>query len=215
MTTTASPAVHERRPTLEDLKQRAEEGRYGGGSGRMDSREWYELCYFEPLEDFLYEALERKYYPKMDARNISVCVSLWICDHSVLPLPTYEQISDRILWTESYDMGAEVIRGRTTPEKAIEDTLKRGFISLKTDEEIDETYVTLRQDIEQFLSELVDKECAESDAAIIAAHGKEAFDHITEIHREKQLEFERWASPFYYRKEEKRDDSSNNNHRYQ
>jgi hypothetical protein len=108
--TTSADATAVYHPTIEQLRQRAEEGGYGGGRGIMDTREWYELCYFEPLEDFLYTALEAKYYPKMDARNISVCVSVWIYAHSV-STPTYEAVSDRILWSESYDMGAEVVRG--------------------------------------------------------------------------------------------------------
>src|SRR5215211_7340738 len=175
----STASTQERRPTYDDLKRRAEEAGFRGGSGKMNTREWYELCYFTPLEDFLYEQLERKYYPKMDARNIAVCVSTWIYAHSV-STPYYERVKDRILWSDIYDMGAEIIRGKTKPEKAMLDTYERGFISLDDPPTLGDlvdhgVVVTLRPDIEQFLTELVNKECAENDAAIIAEHGKEAF----------------------------------------
>jgi len=196
--TTASAQYH---PTIQDLRQRAEQGGYGGGRGVMDTREWYELCYFEPLEQMLYEALEAKYYPKMDARNISVCVSVWIYAHSV-STPTYERVSDRILWTESYDMGAEVVRGRTTPETAMQQTFERGFISYNKDAENNKV-VTLRQDIEEFLSELVAKECAASDAELLTAHGMEALYEINRIHRRKQVEFAKDFVKFLFKENEK------------
>jgi hypothetical protein len=196
---TAASAVYH--PTIEQLRQRAEEGGYGGGRGVMDTREWYELCYFEPLEDFLYEALEAKYYPKMDARNISVCVSVWIYAHSVEERPTYEHVSDRILWSESYDMGAEVVTGRTKPETAMQQTFERGFIFYN--KESDRTIVTLRQDIEEFLSKLVDKECAASDAELIRAHGITALDEINEIHTKKQVEFAKDFVKFLFKQNEK------------
>lgn len=194
---TTAPA-QERRPSYEDLELRVQEGGYGSHRDRMDSREWYELCYFTPLEDFLYEALEAKYYPKMDARNIAVCVSVWIYAHSVSE-PVYERVKDRILWSDNYDMGAEVIRGRTGPETAIRQTLERGFITSIHHSK----GIILRQDIEQFLSDLVDKECAESDAAILAANGKEAWEELQEFHRKQQLEFWRECVRFLSRQNEK------------
>jgi hypothetical protein len=191
-----------RRPTYEDLRRRVEEGGYGSHSDRMDSREWYHLCYFQPLEGHLFVELLHQ-YPDMDYNDKCVCVSLWIYAHSI-STPTYENISERILGlVEPEDY--EVLNDPDTDEdeeqlrtNALRHAFEQGYISFN-----EEKIVTLRQDIEEFLSKLVDKECAESDAAIIAASIKEQLGELQEIHRQKQFEFWRDGIKFHYRKNEK------------
>src|SRR5215208_2222895 len=93
----ATASIEERRPTYEDLKQRAEEAGFSGGRGRMDTREWYELCYFYPIEEYLLASLRSKYSsydPNMTYETAAVCVSAWIYDNSV-STSTYENIKDR------------------------------------------------------------------------------------------------------------------------
>jgi hypothetical protein len=170
-----------RRPTIEQLRDRAEEGGYGGGRGKMDTKEWYQLCYFEPLEDFLFQSLRTK-YPDMALHDVSVCVSAWIYIHSVDPSPNYGEISDRILWLSAGGRFSE--EGGIKPEIMMEQAFERGYISYNTVNKI-----TLRQDIEDFTSQLVDKECEECDAELIAKYGRQALDEINEIHRKKQSEF--------------------------
>jgi hypothetical protein len=170
-------ATMRRRPTIEQLRDRAEEGGYGGGRGKMDSREWYVLCYFEPLERFLFQAL-RTQYPEMTPSQVSVCISVWIYAHSV-STSTYERIRDRIIWfVEEEGTNPEA------PVTIIVRAFERGYIVYN-----DGGVVTLRQDIKDFLSQLVDKECEESDAELIDRHGREALDEINEIHRKNQAAF--------------------------
>lgn len=175
-------AIRRRRPTIEQLRDRAEEGGYVGGRGIMDSREWYQLCYFEPLELFLFQSLMHEYYPDMALHDVSVCVSTWIYIHSVDPSLNYRHISDRILWFSAGGRFSE--EGGIEPGIMMEQAFKRGYIAFNIANEI-----ILRQDIEDFLSRLVDKECAECDAELEAKHGRQALDEINEIHRKKQSEF--------------------------
>jgi hypothetical protein len=190
------------RPTLEDLRRRAEQGGYGGGSGRIDTREWYELCYFEPLEEFLFKSLAER-CPEMEYNDVTVCVSSWIYIHSVAPDATYKDVSDRCLrlgWLDDSDC-----------DLAMKQAFERGYIFCNIDAEDpaaetiepSEVIITLRKDIEEFLSELVNKECAASDAELIIAHGLEPLYEINEIHRRKQLEFEIEAVKFLYKKDER------------
>jgi hypothetical protein len=80
-------------------------------------------------------------------------------------------------------------------------TFERGFIFYNKESD-NKTVVTLRQDVEEFLSELADRECKESDAALIAAHGIKALEEINEIHRNKQIEFEKDTVKFLFKKNE-------------
>lgn len=180
----ATAPIQERRPSYDDLKLRAEEGGYLGGRGKMDTLEWYQLCYFTPIEIYLYQTLRSRFQQEMTGDDAGACVSVWIYAHSV-STPTYERIADRMLWFAEEE---------ETPAAVLRQAWERGFIfyNIDTDDptaktiEADQVVITLRQDIEDFLSWLVNKECVENDADIIATHGKEAFDELTAILRKSQ-----------------------------
>jgi hypothetical protein len=194
--------TQERRPSYEDLKSRAEQAGFYGGRGVMDTREWYELCYFTPLEDFLFEAL-KAHRPSMSHEDVAVCVSTWIYDNSVSKA-TYERVRDRILFVDepgSAFMASEENRlvWKQLKEQLMHSAYKNGHIiayrTYRYGEEIKEEnngqqgsgpYITPNDGIKKFLDELVWRECAENDAAIIAEHGREAFDELTEILHESQ-----------------------------
>jgi hypothetical protein len=80
-------------PTIKQLEWAAEQS-YGGGTGRVDSREYYELVYFEPLEQFLYEVLRAK-YPDMNVTDICVCELVWINQRSI-GTNDYDTLKDRL-----------------------------------------------------------------------------------------------------------------------
>jgi hypothetical protein len=84
----------------------------------------------------------------------------------------------------------------------MQQTFERGFIFYNKDES-DQTIVTLRQDVEEFLSKLVDNECAASDAELLTKHGMEALYEINGIHRRKQVEFAKDFVKFLFKQNEK------------
>jgi hypothetical protein len=194
MTTEETNVIVNRRPTYDDLKRRAEEAGFGGGRGVMDSREWYELCYFEPLEDYLFKAL-KNYRPWMTDEDVAVCVSTWIYDNSV-SRATYEHITDRLLFVdeEGYSRRDAILQAAYKAGYVFAYSIYRYGEEVKNNGQGSGPFLASSDDIDYFLDELVWRECIENDAEIIATQGKEAFEELTEIlHKSQERDDRRYS----------------------
>jgi hypothetical protein len=74
-------------------------------------------------------------------------------------------------------------------KEAVDQAYKRGYVttySFHMSGKIAGPFLGLRRDIDNYLDEIVCRECIENDAEIITAHGKEAFNELTTILKKSQ-----------------------------